>query len=479
MTERTTSSACANCRATYTLTREIPVEDGYDVIVAGGGPSGCAAAVSAARMGAKVLLVEALGCLGGAGTSGLVTNMGELGRRGTMLLGGFMRELADRLHERGYLTGKNPSNREELNFFGWQPFDPEGLKLVLDEYMEEVGVEVRFFTQVIDADCDPDRLFVNGVVLSNIEGLHFVKAKTYIDCTGDAVLAAKCGVEFDIPKPAMAPTLMATMYGVDWKEIESSLYPGSGAVKGAREILHKALDEGSYPFTFQDRHVPGIFMSAGNTASLNAGHVFGMDALNCRSLSDGMVLGRRLVQEYLDFYKTHIEEYKNLQLVKTATMMGVRDSRRIKGEYILDLEDYLDKRKFPDQICLNAQSMDLHVKDTSKEEYARFTKEFFDTFSYGPGEYFGIPYGVLVPRGSQNLWVAGRIVSCDEKVHSSIRMMPVCYTTGQAAGTAAVQAIRTGQTACTLNTRTLVETLRENGAILPQETLSDEMSRKQ
>ena len=462
--------------AVYELKREIPVEDGYDVIVAGGGPSGCAAAVSAARLGARVLLVEALGCLGGAGTSGLVTNMGELGRRGKMLLGGFMYELAETLRERGYLTGKNPSDRSETCYFEWQPFDSEGLKLVLDEFMEKAGVEVRFFTRVIDADCDPDTLHVNGVVLSNIEGYKFVKAKAYIDCTGDAVLAEKCGVEFDIPKPAMAPTLMATLYGVNWKEIEDSI--DGGQIKDQRPIILKAVDNDEYPFTFKDKHIPGVFMGAGNTASLNAGHIFDMDALNCKSLSDGMVLGRKLVQEYLDFFKTFFKEYSNLQLVTTAPMMGVRDSRRIKGEYILDLEDYLDKRKFHDQICLNAQNMDLHVKNTSKEEYDRFSKEFFQTFTYGPGDYFGIPYGVLVPKGSQNLWVAGRIVSCDESVHSSIRMMSVCYTTGQAAGTAAVQAIRHNQTACDLDTKMLVETLRENGANLPQETLCETMSRK-
>lgn len=159
--------------------------------------------------------------------------------------------------------------------------------------------------------------------------------------------------------------------------------------------------------------------------------------------------------------------------------MGVRDSRRIKGEYWLDIDDYLNKRKFSDQICLNAQPIDLHVRDCSNEEYARFQKEFFDMRNfYGEGEYFGLPYGVLVPKGSQNLWVAGRIVSCDSGVHASIRMMPVCYALGQAAGTAAAQAIKNRESACNLNTKTLIETLRENGAILPQETLSKEMTRK-
>lgn len=457
----------------FEFKRQIPVEDGYDVVVAGGGPAGCAAAVTAARLGARVLLVEALGCLGGAGSSGLVTNMGPLGHGGQLLLGGFIRELVDTLYERGYFTGYVPSKREELDLFAWQPFHPEGLKLVLDEFLEKENVEVRFFTKVIDADCDPDTLFVNGVVISNIEGLTLVKAKTYIDCTGDAVLADKCGVEFDTPDAPMPPTLMATLLGTDWDKIEPNLIEGQ--IKDQQKIVDKAVKDGF--FTFPDRHVPGIFLSVGNQASLNAGHIFDMDALNCRSLSDGMVLGRRLVQEYIQFFKTYFSDFKDLELASTAAMMGVRDSRRIKGEYCLCYEDYQNRRKFHDQICLNAQDVDLHVRDCSEEEYARFHEEFFETYHYGPGEYFGIPYGVMVPKGSQNLWVAGRTVSCDTQVHASIRMMPVCYTLGQAAGTAAVQAIRQDQKACNLDTEALVKSLRNQGAILPQETLSKKMTR--
>ncbi len=458
----------------FEFRRMIPEEDGYDVVVAGGGPAGCAAAVTASRMGAKVLLVEALGCLGGAGTSGLVTNMGQLGHGGQMLLGGFVRELEDVLYERGYFTGYVPSERKKLDYFVWQPFSPEGLKLVLDEFMEKAKVEVRFFTQVIDAQCDFDSLSVKGVVLSNVEGLSFVRAKAFIDCTGDAILADKCGVEFDRPTDPMPPTLMATLAGTNWEKIEPNLVEGQ--IKNQQKVVDQAVKDGF--FTFPDRHIPGIFLSVGNLASLNAGHIFNMDALNCRSVSDGMVMGRRLVQEYLRFFKTYFEDFKDVELAATASMMGVRDSRRIKGEYCLCFEDYQNRRKFPDQICLNAQDVDLHVRNCSEEEYARFHEEFFETYHYGPGEYFGIPYGVMVPKGSDNLWVAGRTVSCDMRVHASIRMMPVCYTLGQAAGAAAVQAIEKHQKACELDTEELVLNLRKQGAILPQEELSKTMTRQ-
>jgi hypothetical protein len=159
--------------------------------------------------------------------------------------------------------------------------------------------------------------------------------------------------------------------------------------------------------------------------------------------------------------------------------MGLRDSRRIKGEYCLCHDDYNAKRKFPDQIALNAQDIDTHPRDCSPEEYERFLEEWegVKKNTYGPGEYFGIPYGVLVPKAARNLWVAGRCVSVDWKVHASIRMQSCVSMLGQAAGVAAAQSVQTGQAACALNTETLVRTLRKQGAILPQETLSAEMTR--
>lgn len=454
--------------------RNIPVEDGYDVIVAGGGPAGCAAAISAARLGAKVLIVEALGCLGGMGTSGLVTTMGPLGHINNLLLGGFVRELYDVLRERGYLNGWDAQDRnKDRSYFVWQPYDSEGLKLVLDEYMEKENIEVRFFTQVIDVDRDENELQINGVIVSNVDGLCCIKAKAFIDCTGDAILSGKANVEFlDSEKP-MPPTLMALLGGIKWKDMGE--YLQYGQPKNQQAIVDKAVEDGY--FMFPDRHVPGLFIGPGNMGILNAGHVFDMDPLNNKSLSDGMVLGRKQVREYVNFFKTYFEGFETIQTACTASVMGVRDSRRIKGEYCLNINDYKRKAKFHDQICLNAQDIDLHVRDCSKEEYDRYHKEFFETYHYASHEFYGIPYGVMVPKNSKNLWVAGRSVCVDSQVHASMRMMPVCYALGQAAGTAAVLAINKNQTACTLDTEELVKSLREQGAMLPQETLEKEMTR--
>lgn len=464
--------------AVYHLKREIPVEEGYDVVVLGGGPAGCAAAVSAARLGARVLLAEALGCLGGTGTSGLVTEFDPMANGEQMLVGGFMREVIEALYERGYVPDLlNPERWRRLQM-RWTPFDGEGLKLLLDEMMEREGVEVRFFTRLIDADVDPDggpdRLTLNGVVLSNVEGYRYVKARAFVDATGDAALTHLCGAKcwdagVDTPN-IMPPTLCALLAGVDWRE---KGYDDVG-LPGHQEKVDRAVADGF--FSQPDRHVPGLFLSMGKLGSMNAGHVFGMRATSCKSLSEGMVRGRRLVQEYVEFYRRYFD-LPQLQLVTTAAMMGIRESRRIQGEYVLCYEDYAARRKFPDQIAIFAKAIDIHVYDCTGDQYERYHDSFTKTDRYGPGEYYGIPYGVLVPRGSVNLWAAGRCVSADVMVQGSLRVQPAAAMMGQAGGVAAVQHCRTGQPACGLDTEELVKTLRKQGANLPQEGLSREMTR--
>jgi hypothetical protein len=453
---------------TFRLTRQIPVETGYDLVVAGGGPAGTAAAVCAARLGAKVLLIEATGCLGGMGTSGLVTAFDPMGDGKLMLVGGFMREVVETMYSREFLRPGIDPNTWRKNYHQWTPFQVEGYKLVLDEFVHKAGVEVRFFTRVIDADANPQKRSVAGVVLQNIQGYRFIKARAYIDATGDAVLADLCGAPCreagrDTEAP-MAATLCSLHAGIDWSRM------GNQA-----EALKKALADGH--FTQPDRHLPGLSRVNQTVGYLNGGHLFRMNALKCKDLSDGAMLGRRIVQEYVAFYRKYVRGCENLQLVTTGSLIGVRESRRIVGEYELKMEDYLARRQFPDQIAVFNKAVDIHAYDCTEEAYQQYLKEYSKTGRLGPGECFGIPYGILVPKGWKNLWVAGRCNSSDVKVHGSIRVQPAASMMGQAAGTAAVQSIRSGQPANELDTEQLVQTLRQAGAYLPQKDLSRKMTR--
>jgi hypothetical protein len=463
--------------AAFILNRRIPVEDSYDVVVAGGGPAGAAAAVSAARLGAKTLLIEATGCLGGMGTSGLVTAFDPMANGKENLVGGFMLEVVEELFERGFLGLDVTPDYWRQRYLTWTPFNVEGYKLVLDEKMTGAGVEVRFFTKVIDADVRAEERSVNGLVLHNIEGYSFIAAKAFIDCTGDAVLADLCGATCweagrDTPR-IMSATLPSLFAGIDWDRVQEHRKK-EGHEQGGK-MLRKAIAEGM--FLQPDPFLVGMSEIGPSVGYLNGGHLFNLNALRCADLSRNVMLGRRIAQDYLAFYRKYIPGCENLEHVTTASLLGIRESRRIQGEYVLNIEDYLARREFPDQIGIFNKFVDIHPYDTSEAEYQRFMKEKDLKLRLNQGEYFGLPYGILVPRGWQNLWVAGRCVSSDVRVHGSIRVQPACSMMGQAAGTAAVQSIRRRQPACSLDTKELVATLRKQGAKLPQKELTSSMTR--
>lgn len=453
----------------YTFTRNIPVEDGYDLVVAGGGPGGVAAAICAGRLGAKVLLLEQLGCLGGAGSSALVSAWSDMGDGERMIVGGLMREIIKEMYVRKAYRPNISTDEWRKKLHGGMGYNPEKLKLLLDELCAKAGVEVRFFTKAIDADVEPGGR-VNGVIVNNIEGHRFIRAKAFVDATGDAELSVLCGVKAREAgrdtKHIMAPTLCAVQVGLD-----GDVFKGSTQ----QAAVHQAIADGF--FTQRDRHVPGLFRWGQDKAIMNAGHLFGTNALNCRSLSDGMIKGRRFVAEYTEFFRKYVKGCENMEYVVTGTLLGIRESRRIVGEYELNYADFIARRWFPDQIAAYNKSVDMHVHDCSDEQWERYTTQFLTLDRTKAGEYYGIPYGILVPKGSVNLWVAGRCNSSDLRLHAAIRDQPACYMMGEAAGTAAVQSIRTGQPAADLNTETLVETLRKNGGHLPQTSLSKTMTR--
>ena len=438
---------------TYRLTREIPVEGGFDLIVAGGGPAGTAAAVCAARLGAKVLLLEATGCLGGMGSSGLVTGFCPSSDGNRMLACGLMREIVSIMQRRGFLGPQVTPDFYERRFGCWTPFQAEGYKIVLDELATTAGVEVRYFTRVVEADAI--RGTVRGVIAHNIEGFRCLRGRTFIDGSGDAVLAALCGAKCreagrDTPH-IMPPSLCALVAGIDW---ERASKPDWNNPRDEQKLLEKAIADGF--FSEPDRHFPGMVRVGHSTGMLNAAHVFHTNALRSRSLSEAMVKGRRRVQEYVAFYRKYVPGCEQIEEVTTGNLMGVRESRRIVGEYELVFADFIARRQFPDQIGVYNFPVDIHPYDNSNAEYQRFYNDYNKTGHLNRGECYGIPYGILVPKGWRNLWVAGRCNSSDVRVHASVRAQPAASMMGQAAGTAAVQSIATGQPACELDTEKLV-----------------------
>jgi hypothetical protein len=450
--------------------RDIPIEDEFDIVVVGGGPSGTSAAISAARLGARILLVEATGCLGGMGTSGLVNGFPSIGDGKEIIAGGIFLEVATKLFERGFL---NPDERPEFfhKYDYWIHFNTEGYKMILDEMVNKAGVNVRFFTKLIDVDSDIPNRRINGIVVQNIEGYKYIKAKAFIDCTGDAFLADISGVACieagrDTPH-IMPPSLLSSFANINY----------ANAVDGGSnsKYLLQAIKDGH--FTQPDYHLTGIYRSGKTIGNLNGGHLFDLNALRCADLTDGMIRGRKIAHELFTYYKKYVPGFENIEHVATASLLGIRESRRIIGEYKLSFEDFKAKREFPDQIGIFQYPVDIHPYVNTEEALKEHKNEFDFSGRLNPGEHFGIPYSIIVPRGWSNLWVAGRSNSSDTYVSSSIRVQTSCYLMGQAAGTASVQSINTGQPANQINTKQLIKTLRSEGAILPQKNLSDTMTR--
>jgi hypothetical protein len=466
-TAAASEESCPNPR-TFRLVRDIPVQGGYDVVVAGGGPAGSAAAIAAARLGAKVLLVEEMGWLGGVATSGLIPYMPPLSNHEEVFVGGIYREIVEQLQRRGAIQ---PGVRAltESAFRQWIGYHPEGLKMVLDDSVMAAGIEVCFFTRLIDADVEAETKTVRGVVVSNVEGYRVIRAKRFIDATGDGILSHLCGVkcrEAGKDTEGIMPATLASLFsGIDYNTFQYS---------GQTEGLEKAL--AAAHFSQPDPHLPGMMRIGESIACLNAGHLFGLDALRCKDLTNGAMLGRKLAHEYLEFYRKYVPGCENIEHVATAPKIGIRESRRVVGEYELNVRDYLGWRQFPDQIAVFNYPIDIHAYDLSNEERERFEGEYYAKRDRR-GKVFGLPYGILVPRGWKNLWSAGRCCSSDVKVHGAIRVQACCSMMGQAAGTAAVQSVSTGQTADQLDTAELVKTLRANEAYLPQTELSVEMTR--
>jgi hypothetical protein len=453
----------------FTFKRSIPMEDGYDLVVAGAGPAGTVAAISAARLGAKVLLVDPMNCLGGMGTAGMVAAFGPMSDGVNRLVQGVMGEIVDAMYERGYLVpGANPDMWQKT-YMIWTNYNPEGLKIIYDEFVQKAGVEVRLLTSVIGAELDPDdNRRVQGVILSNIDGLSYVKAKAFIDGTGDAILADFCGVEYREAyrdTPHGLPATVAALYaGCDWEV-------GLQHVDEHQALIEKAQAEGR--FTVIDRHFTtrgaaiGITRIGGSTGYLNAGHLFKVNVVNNKSMTEALMWGRKQLLEYLDFIRKDLPGFAKAEMIATASLLGKRESRRIVGEAEITKEDFFAKRHFPDQIGVYNRFMDIHPYDDSLEEWQRFLS-YKEKNQLGVGNHLGIPYGILVPKGWKNLWIAGRTISCDTQVLGTLRAQPCCALMGQAAGTAAVQSIRTGQPAHALDTDALRTTLREQGAYIPE-----------
>jgi len=433
--------------------RTLPVKAETDVLVAGGGSAGVAAAVAARSAGARVLLVEGFTCFGGLGTAARVPVFMQWGDGVRDLSCGFGTRFRDRLLAAGGMPGSA------------RAFDFEAVKREYDAVMQESGADFLFQTRVIDVVKEGGA--IRYAVVAAPSGVWAVRAKVFVDATGNGDVACAAGVPFekgDATGRMMPASLLSAWAGIDWERWTREM-PRRPQPFGAE--LERAVADGV--FKEPDLHMTGLYRFPDGYATANIGHVFDLDGTDERSLTKGYVRGRASMKEYQRYFREYLKRgLENVRLVETAAMMGVRETRRIMGDYVMTLDDYMKRAVFPDEIGRYAYPIDIHPSSSDKEAYERHREEFDKLYRYRRGESYGIPYRILCAKGVRNLLVAGRCVSTDQKVQASIRVMPACYITGQAAGiAAALAADAASRDVHSVDVRTLQRKLKDFGAYLP------------
>ncbi|MGD8240705.1 MAG: FAD-dependent oxidoreductase, partial [Armatimonadota bacterium] len=390
----------------------------YDVIVCGGGPAGIAAAVGAARLGASTLLIERYGFLGGMATAGVVHPWMTFHAEDKQLIAGVLQDIIDRLKERGaYKVSSHFGNVHHC-------FDPEELKQVELELVLDAGVRLLLHTLIVDTIREGD--CVRGVATESKSGREEHRGAIIIDATGDGDMAAGGGAEYEKGRAEdglMQPmTLQFRMGGVDVRRMPSreeinDIYV---AAKERGEIDNPRENLLWFDTTYEDQ------------IHFNTTRVTHVDGTSGDDLTRAEIESRRQTWEVVRLLQQHVPGFERAYLLWTAPQVGVRETRRIMGDYVLTEDDVLAARKFPDAVTLGSYDIDIH----NPAGTGTIIK------SLPTGDYYGIPYRCLLPRGLEGLLVAGRPISTTHEAHSSVRIQAICSGTGHAAGIAAALAAK-------------------------------------
>jgi len=404
--------------------RRLRFSASYDVIVAGGGFAGVPAAVASARKGAKTLLIEHYGFLGGTSTAGLV--------RGFWAtidgVGNIFAEILEDLRKLDALFGWEELEYDE-EYLKYHPpglrFDEEYLKYVLQDLVIRNGVELRLHSRVIDVIMDGDK--VQYLVVHGKSGTEALGVEVVIDATGDGDVAALAGAEFKKGRESDGRQLAMSLHfkTMDTKENVRPVLP-----KGCAE--YKSYDD--LPFSPELRP-----------------KVIGLDPTETEDLTKAEILARKQVMSIVHYIQTRV--HPTYKLVSTATQIGVREGRRIIGDYVLTEEDVFMGREFPDVIAVGTSQIDFHDIDNYGDRGSRREKV--------PS--YQIPYRCLLVKGIRNMLTAGKCISGDQVAQSSYRMIPTCAALGQAAGTAAALAVEHKVGLRDLDIEKLQDILRKEG----------------
>lgn len=395
--------------------QNIPVSGEYDVIVSGAGPAGIAAAIEAGRSGAKTLLLEVRGCLGGVWTAGLLSWILDQANKP-----GLMRELENRLEQMG---AKSP-----IDTGARLAYDVEKMKLLLELMCAESNVDVILHTRVVAAVKTKNQQ-LSHVVTESKSGREAWAGKVFIDTSGDGDLAALSGCGFDFGDPkngAFQPmSLLALISGVQFEEIKSYVrWQGDTNAASKKLLLEELVSAGVLPSYTK----PSIFPIYDDLFMIMANHEYGFSGLDTRAVTKATLQARAEIHTIINGLQSLGGRWKNIRLIATAEHIGVREGRRIHGMYTVNTDDLIKGVRHDDAVCRVTFGVDVHSVSRSEDNI---------DVGYNRGikvKPYDIPLRALIAKDVGGLMMAGRCISGDFIAHSSYRVTGNAVTMGQAVG---------------------------------------------
>lgn len=408
--------------------REIPVTGEYDVIVCGSGPAGVSAAIEAGRNGAKTLLIEAHGCLGGIWTAGLLTWILDHENKH-----GLIREYESKLISKGAVC-------KEIDTGGPLSFDPEIMKLLLEELCVDAGIDIILHTRVT-ASVKNEKKQLTHIITESKSGREAFGAKAFIDATGDGDLAALSGCGFDLGREndrALQPfSLLALVTGINFDEVRDfSRWSGIPSGESKKNLLNEIKKGGITPSYMN----PSLHPISKDLYKFMTNHEYGFSPLNALDVTKATLHARKEIHDVITALRSTGGVWKNLRVVATAEQIGTREGRRIHGLYTVTLDDMIKGRTFDDAVCRIKGGVNVHSLSLEDMKAGKIG----NVYSSGiKTQEYDIPIRSLIAKDVGRLMMAGRCISGDFLTHSRYRNTGNAVPMGQAAGkVAAISALK-------------------------------------